>query len=87
MSSTNAIGLASPTIPIKREKPALRTFQKSSLSASTSRLRTPSTPGRPSNLAGQRFGLLGQLVRRICVKLGGQNRGWPPVSKVKMLGE
>ena len=37
MSSTNAIGLASPTMPISSEKPALRIFQKSSLSASTSR--------------------------------------------------
>ena len=33
VSSTNATGLASPTIAISSEKPALRTFQKSSLAA------------------------------------------------------
>ena len=49
MSSTKATGLASPTMPIKSENPALRTFQKSSLAASTNRVRTPSTPGWPSN--------------------------------------
>ena len=73
MSSTKAIGLASPTMPISSENPALRTFQKSSLSASTSRLRTPRTPGRPSNLAGQVVGPLGQLVGRVGVELGRQN--------------
>ena len=56
VSSTNAIGLASPTMPIRSEKPALRTFQKSSLAASARRLRTPSTPGPSLEPAGQVVG-------------------------------
>ena len=73
MSSTNAIGLASPTMPIKSENPALRTFQKSSLAASANRVRTPSTPGWPSNIAARVGGALDQLVLRAGVELRGQH--------------
>ncbi len=87
MSSTKAIGLASPTMPISSENPALRTFQKSSLSASTRRVRTPRTPGRPSNRRGQVVGALGQLIRRVGVELGGQNGRRAALGEVQMLGE